>query len=111
MATVRSATAAEMSERRRGGDAAGAGATAGAADSVLPLESATRASPESATRASPMSRRRCFGSLSRQRARSDRTAAGVSAGRAFQSGGSRSTAVSVSVTSSDANVLRPESIS
>ena len=65
----------------------------------------------SAAAASAMSRSRRFGSLSRQRATSRRTAMGVAAGSADQSGSRSRIFASVSVTVSPGNARRPASIS
>ena len=91
------ATAAQMNDRRRRG-AAGAGATAAAAERAATRERGARF---------PRKRNARFPDVAQallrifvQAAGEERpTAAGVSAGRAFHSGGSRSTAVSLSVTS------------
>jgi len=83
-----------------------------AATGVAPVSSAAAAGTlSSAIRASPTSRRRCFGSLTRQRCRSWVSAGPVSEGSAPQSGSARSTAASVSEIVSPANNGRPVSIS
>lgn len=79
---------------------------------VRALDGATRLACSARTkRAVEMSatRSRCF--FSRQRRKSVRTAAGVSRGRAFQSGSFVMRKASVSVTSSPWNARRPVSIS
>ena len=82
---------------------AGLAATIGAA-SAVPASA-------SSSRASPMCCSRCFGSFSRQRRSSRRIDGGVPTGSAVQAGSARSTAASVSATSSPLNSRWPVSIS
>ena len=69
------------------------------------------ASSSRSMRVSPMSRRRRLGSFSRQRASARRTASGVVAGRALQSGARSTMAAKVSVSVPRPNTARPVSIS
>ena len=85
-----------------------AGTTAPAASTASrPEDERVASASSSAMRASPMSRRRCLGSLSRQRWMSSRTRAGVAAGSAARLGSRSRILAMVSETVSPANGRRP----
>ena len=105
IAAVTSATAAGSIRRRHSG--CGVRACAAAAADVASDPSGW-SSTKIAAAISPTRFARFF---SRQPWRSTRTAAGTVDGSAFQSGSPRSTAASVSLTSSPSNARRPVSIS